>query len=281
MNDQEIKEIFVNFNFDWKHVYASPGGDSWLSREFEINPEGFLSFAEKDIASNDLRGFVNATTNAKRAIDCQIDKVMCCFGYDPNGNLPENARNYIDAYQRKNGNINATQKLKLLQALDITPSTLVSSMRDIRNKLEHHYKAPTKKDASHFIDFAKLFIRSSDYILKLFPDEWHLFDGENKKIGTNIIAICYEQKLCKFALQLNRLVAGEDRKGAPVVKPQKVGEVIVAPNDANFLDLVALNVANSMDGAIEEPLFRFINSIYSEARREQFAFEGYTDSPMF
>lgn len=197
----QLIDISNTLKFNWKSTYAATGGDAWLNHEFEIEPYEFLLFAEKDYSNEGLQGLVNSVTNAKRAIDCQVDKIITCFGYDPSISLPSNAQQYIDNYQNKVGSIDATQKLKLLQSLDIVPSSLVTSMREVRNKLEHHYKAPEKNDALHIIDLAKLFIRSSDYVLKLFPDEWILINKETPDKSTKIISIEYPYN--KNILQLS------------------------------------------------------------------------------
>ncbi len=276
----QLIDISNTLKFNWKNTYAATGGDAWLSHEFEIEPDELLLFAEKDYSNGGLQGLVNSVTNAKRAIDCQVDKIISCFGYDPYNSLPDNAQQYIDEYQNKVGAIKATQKLKLLQSLDIVPSSLVTSMREIRNKLEHYYKAPDKSDALHIIDLAKLFIRSSDYVLKLFPDEWVLIDTEKADKSTKIISIEYPYKKNKFVIKLKKMVPDKKHNYQNGVTSSCIGEIEVMPTDGHFLYLVALNVCASVDGYIKDPLFEFVLSVDSRIRKSQFSFKGYTDVPL-
>ena len=43
---------------------------------FDINASEFMKYAEMDLDQGTTQGLVNALTNAKRAIDCQIDSVL-------------------------------------------------------------------------------------------------------------------------------------------------------------------------------------------------------------
>lgn len=276
----QLIDISNTLKFNWRNTYAATGGDAWLSHEFEIEPDEFLLFAEKDYSNGELQGLVNSVTNAKRAIDCQVDKIISCLGYDPYVCLPNNAQQYIDIYQNKVGSIEATQKLKLLQALDIVPSSLVTSMREVRNKLEHYYKAPKKSDALHIIDLAKLFIRSSDYVLRLFPDEWVLVDTEMADKSTKIISIEYPHKKNKFVIKLKKMIPDKKYTYQNGVKSSCIGEIEILPTDDHFLYLVALNVCASVDGYVKGPLFEFISSVDSRVQKSQFTFKGYTDVPI-
>lgn len=50
--------------------------------DFEVTPEEFLNFAKMDYKDNSKKGLVGAVTNAKRAIDCQIDWIINYLGYE-------------------------------------------------------------------------------------------------------------------------------------------------------------------------------------------------------
>ena len=55
-------------------------GNSKIENSFEIKPNDFLEFAEKDLAANYTHKDINALSNAKRALDCQLDSLIIAFG---------------------------------------------------------------------------------------------------------------------------------------------------------------------------------------------------------
>lgn len=48
---------------------------------FDISPNEFLKYAENDLKSKVEHRNVNALSNAKRAIDCQIEGLLKLFGF--------------------------------------------------------------------------------------------------------------------------------------------------------------------------------------------------------
>src|SRR5690554_5080866 len=52
-----------------------------IENEFEIKPEDFLNYAEKDLESEYDHKLINALSNAKRSLDCQVDILLMAFGY--------------------------------------------------------------------------------------------------------------------------------------------------------------------------------------------------------
>jgi len=125
------KKLKIDFS---KTVIEKDGAGS-ISSEFDILPRDFLRFAKSDFKTHELKGNVNALTNAKRAIDCQIDSAFAMFGisYDK---IPEISQNLVDLEDFENSDI--AYKLKLVKALDFAPSGLISKARLLRNKLEHY-----------------------------------------------------------------------------------------------------------------------------------------------
>ena len=66
-----LKEFLLNFSQPLDYYERMSFTD--LEFPFEIHAQHFLDIAEEDLLSNDLRGNINALTNAKRAIDCQVE----------------------------------------------------------------------------------------------------------------------------------------------------------------------------------------------------------------
>lgn len=65
-------------------LMSSGGSGSSLSQpNFDITPRDFLDFAEKDLEQpNSIHSLVNATSNLKRAIDCQLDSFLILLNLD-------------------------------------------------------------------------------------------------------------------------------------------------------------------------------------------------------
>src|SRR5689334_1207699 len=54
-----------------------------LDHVFDVSPEDFLDLAEEDFERGGESARINCITNAKRAFECQVDKLLYCVGYDP------------------------------------------------------------------------------------------------------------------------------------------------------------------------------------------------------
>ena len=86
-----FRELVEQVDINLASLFFVYGCGSSLYREYEyeITPEDFLSFAEKDILQGDVRGLVNGLSNAKRAIDCQVETLLACFGLPPVRSFPK------------------------------------------------------------------------------------------------------------------------------------------------------------------------------------------------
>jgi hypothetical protein len=130
--------------------------------DFPINPSDFLSFAEKDIASpNEAQGLVNCLTNSKRAIDSQVDRVLSALGF---------------SIRRKS----FKSRFEILRDIGIVAPRIIRKVRDIRNKLEHEYRRPERKDVEDALDIATLFVSATDRVFLLFPLTVYIYNPEDE-----------------------------------------------------------------------------------------------------
>jgi len=178
-------------------IYSSGEGADDL---FEIQPKEFLRFAKLDFKENGKRGLINSLTNSKRAIDCQIDFALQTLGikYDK---IPIQSGKIIELTDLKKEDI--SHKLKLIHALNMAPSSLISNTRLLRNKLEHYYKKPTEKEVKEALELAELFILSLESKLKIIENEFYITDSENYNDHwnySNSINIFFKQKENKFSI---------------------------------------------------------------------------------
>lgn len=68
-----IKEFCQAHEFNMSKCAVSLAGGSFTMTELKTSPVEFLSLAEDDFERGGLSALINATTNSKRAIVCQID----------------------------------------------------------------------------------------------------------------------------------------------------------------------------------------------------------------
>ncbi|MCP4605846.1 MAG: hypothetical protein GY847_35920 [Proteobacteria bacterium] len=221
-----LEDELKNLDFDWQNVRIHLSPQSLDIPQFDISPQDFSEFAREDFADADARGVVNALTNAKRAIDCQVDMLLTCFGYDPFKKLPKQVNDYLDGYQSVHGKINAPQKLKLIQTIGAAPSGLISGARRLRNRLEHNYELPTKDEAQESIELASLFIGSVNYFLSQFDNAPWLYCNDEYDPA---ILISYHQKEHEFS------VSADDDYGKSCFD-----EIRVGLEDSLYLPLLRL-----------------------------------------
>jgi hypothetical protein len=141
-----LTEIIQQVGIDWEKAIAVSEVGERLEYEFDVGPYDFLSFAERDLEDDSDRALVNALSNAKRAIDAQVDKILLCFG------IPINRRGI-------------RSKMEFLQQVNVVAPRIVRKVRDARNYLEHEYKLPTREQVQDAVDIASLFVTASNEAL--------------------------------------------------------------------------------------------------------------------
>ena len=114
---------------------------------FNVNPEEYIEYARSDFKENQNRGLINALSNAKRALHCQLDVILYVFG------LFEKSR-------RKNWNF--PTKLELINKLIPSAPKLLNKINRKRNLLEHDYIVPDKNEVEDFIDIVELFQQATN-----------------------------------------------------------------------------------------------------------------------
>jgi hypothetical protein len=171
-----FQESLNSINLDLSKLVVIPsGGENWFNSKFEIDPKDFLKYAKEDLQLGSDRGAVNGLSNAKRAIDCQIDEVLCRLDIDYQS-LPSCLENFIKYFDFKE---DISFKLKIIQGLNLAPGLIISKARTLRNKLEHYYKIPTINEVKEAIDIADLFIRSIDGKRKSQINDFYITDKNN------------------------------------------------------------------------------------------------------
>ena len=133
-----------------------------------IRPREYLAYARSDIESSQPHRHINGLSNAKRAIDCQVDNILCSFGLSRKPNFP--------------------QKMELLGKLGLINSAIVRKVVKTRNLLEHEYYNPTPAETEDAVDIASLFIEATSRPFLAFAEDYFVADqGTAKPIDSGRI----------------------------------------------------------------------------------------------
>lgn len=147
----DIKELCLTHRFDMSKCAVALGGGGFEMTELKTSPVEFLTLAEDDFERGGLAALVNATTNAKRAIVCQLDQLLISFGYQSlRWNVPK--------------------KIERLRALGLLAPSLLRKVVDMRNILEHEYATPEFEKVVEALDIASLFVMSASAMFIPFGD---------------------------------------------------------------------------------------------------------------
>lgn len=230
----DLKDLLKTVKLDWNNIYIDRDHTDRLEdvKCFDINPEDFLEFSKKDIESKDIRGNVNALSNSKRAIDCQIAKILFCFGINKDKwDLP-----------------NFPPKRELLEELGIVSPNIIRRIVAKRNYLEHEYKNPDETSVLDAIDVASLFIEASNKKL----DVWVRFSIMDKEYDSwdfdNHLDIFFEP--FKGVFKVIGYYNGE-----------KIGETIIENLNKEEYKVFLRLAVSSQIGKIETDLIQPLNSL--------------------
>ncbi|HWZ05224.1 MAG TPA: hypothetical protein VNX40_16515 [Mucilaginibacter sp.] len=165
-----LLELFTLTKLNLARITIERDSGELLDYEFPITPRNFLNYSKQDIKIGDKRGKINALTNAKRAIDCQADKIFYSLGIvDSNfqkNKLSESINKYISVVDPSIIKRDLQYKFKLLEAMGFAPADIIARSRELRNKMEHFYLEPSLSDVRDAISLADLFINATESKLK-------------------------------------------------------------------------------------------------------------------
>lgn len=147
----DIKGFCVEHAIDMSKCGVELVGGSFNLVELEISPVEFLTLAEEDFQRGGLSALINSITNAKRAIVCQMDRLLISFGFD-------------------SLRLDVPEKIEKLRGLGLLTPSLLRKVVKLRNTLEHEYKAPTLEQVEDSLDTASLFVMSLSAMFTPFED---------------------------------------------------------------------------------------------------------------
>ncbi len=149
-------------------VSFSSGSWDYFECTFQTNPKDFLSFAKKDLASDCSHNTVNALSNIKRAIHCQVDTILMAF------HLYEKA-------QKKEWSF--PKRIECLNTIGIVSPKVLERINRKRNLLEHEYELPEKDSVEDAHDIAILFMMHTNHYLDNRPCIINLVKAHDSHCG--------------------------------------------------------------------------------------------------
>lgn len=121
-----------------------------METPFELSPRELLEFAEVDLANSYDHHLLNALSNAKRAISCQVDNLLCLMLL-------------LEVSQKENWRF--PRKIEILNQLGIISPQILLKVNRKRNMLEHEYRQPSAEEVEDAVGVAQLFINYTDKYL--------------------------------------------------------------------------------------------------------------------
>jgi len=165
--NQELKDILTEISHP--ETSSSMKMSDNLKTDFDIIPQDFISYAEVDLASDYEHNVINALSNSKRALDCQLDILLLSFGY----------------YKKsQKDQWSFPKKIDLMNELGLIAPRVLKKINKQRNLLEHQFVKPKRESVEDFLDITMLFIASTDrYSLNFHPQIWLKNKTFDKKYG--------------------------------------------------------------------------------------------------
>jgi hypothetical protein len=140
--------------------------------DYELSPDTFLGYAELDFESGGTRGYINALSNAKRAMDCQVDGIIAVLGFDPASLRRQLSRELIGFIENDSIPSTLPFNYRFLESLGGVTPVLVDRVRRLRHDVEHRFQRPTRRSTREAIDVARLFVAAAK---SLTIDFWEQF----------------------------------------------------------------------------------------------------------
>jgi hypothetical protein len=118
---------------------------------YEIDASQFLEYAKEDSKGKSLRDCINALGNAKRAIECRIDSILCA---------------YCLSRKSEKERWDFPKKIDIIEQIGIVAPDILRKINKKRNELEHRYVKPTAGDVEDARDVAKLFLAYTENLVE-------------------------------------------------------------------------------------------------------------------
>jgi hypothetical protein len=220
---QKLRELIETVGIKQEKACLEPSSGDFLDYEFDVAPEDFLEQAERDHNTGGNAALFNSITNAKRAIRCQIDKIIYCLGYNA-------------------GDLKIARKVELLTTLGFVAPRLLRKVDEPRNLLEHKFQNPSLQEVEDALDIATLFIEATNRSINPIGSEFTMGNVDEYIRETNDfineLSFRFDHKLKFFRIYGSTNISGRSLNR----KSTFVGEVLISPRDSIYTDVLRLAV---------------------------------------
>lgn len=124
-----------------------------IQKPFALSPEDFIRFSESDLSESNLdHKYINALSNAKRALDCELECLLLTIGLG-------------------NKRLDFVKKMAMVQSLGLVTPRILRKINRLRNLLEHQFIKPEPEQVSDALDTVILFVGYIDALMLNFKTE--------------------------------------------------------------------------------------------------------------
>jgi hypothetical protein len=190
-----------------------------VDTSFDTMPSEFIDFAEKDLQSNFEHKYINALSNAKRALDCQADRLLKLFGY------------YKESQEKFWG---FPKKLDMIKQFDIIAPRVLNKINKTRNLMEHQYIKPNAEQVEDFLDIASLFIASTDHYASNFMTSVDYINEDNSEYEN------YGEITFEYNNEISELKVSGIEFTAP--RGNKAIEFVLKKVDSNYINILKRHI---------------------------------------
>lgn len=243
----EIRSFIADLALNMESATTISKGGQFLKYKFDVNPEDFLEQAEKDFEAGGAATLLNSITNAKRAIRCQVDKILFCFGYDA-------------------AKMKITKKKELLNKIGIITPRILKRVDSVRNLLEHEYTNPSLQEVEDSLDLAALFIESSNRSISPFGAHFIIakvgeYIDEPFNLYKNQLSFDFDNEKKHFDVSASKYYFM--RPGGQNLRVDKIGTVTFDANDKIYTHIMELAIAiwKEREKRIQEALLNFFQAL--------------------
>jgi len=145
-------EEYINHMGKWDQVTIDPKSFVQLEHATPVTPKEYLEFADKDLLLANTHGLVNAMSNAKRAINCQITSLLTVLGMQNTGNIQTKFQRFED--------------------IGMLAPRVSKKINTLESLLENQFCKPSIDEVEGAIDIATLFVEATDKVFQKFMNSW-------------------------------------------------------------------------------------------------------------
>lgn len=164
---------------------------------YDITAEEFLEFAENAIAVETKEGLINAVSNLKRALDCEIDLFF-------------ESINIKHVFSKNN--LKFEKKTQFLSDIGLLPVHTINKLNTMRNKMEHDYEVPVIDDLRTYYELVWNVVKILDLYLELIYINGEISMSLMKGDNEYYFSIEHDAKNRGFKIEIRDWTKGAENK---------------------------------------------------------------------